>query len=473
MALNVNHKVSLLACTAGLIISALVGVVYQQFAVLSATRENLHTTNIQLQNHQVADMMHDALRADVLTAADVSRRRDEAGRDQVKESVKEHMATIRESLAKNSAVPMPPTVAAALAEVGAPLEAYLKQAEALVGQAWADLAAVEKAQINFMEAFVKLEVALGAVGELFEAEGVRLNAEASVASQRFLLMLGGSSLGALVLLAGIAVWVARSIPRPFSVVIAELSELADANIVSAREVSAASETLAEGANQQAASLEEVSATLEELVSMTKRNAEHAQAGKTAAASARAAAEIGAQEMERMQAAMSAINQSSLEIGKIIKTIDEIAFQTNILALNAAVEAARAGEAGAGFAVVADEVRSLAQRSAAAARETADKIAVAGERSAQGVQLSGRVATELSAIVGQIREVDRLVVDVATASHEQKVGLEQICSTINQLDQTTQANAATAEETSTSAGLLSGKSDQLHSASVRLAALVGH
>ena len=266
--------------------------------------------------------------------------------------------------------------------------------------------------------------------------------------------------------------VARSIPKPFAKVIGELSDLADGNIVSAREVSAASQTLATGASEQAASLEEVSATLEELVSMTKRNAEHAQLGKASAAGARAAAETGAQEMERMQAAMTAINQSSLEISKIIKTIDEIAFQTNILALNAAVEAARAGEAGAGFAVVADEVRSLAQRSAMAARETADKIAVATERSGQGVQLSSRVATELNSIVNQIREVDRLVVEVASGSHEQKVGLEQISTTITRMDQMTQANAATAEETASASAILTTKSDELHDASARLAKLVG-
>jgi methyl-accepting chemotaxis protein len=472
MSLNVNHKVSILACTAGLIISALVGVVYQQFSQLTAAADQLHTTNLQLQNHQVADMMHDALHSDVLTAADVSRRRDEAGHDQVQRSVLEHIKTMRDNLAANSAMKMPPAVAEAQAAVAAPLEAYLKEAETLVGQAWTDLAAVEKGQMHFAVTFEELEESLGKVGELFEAESVRLNAENAAATKQFLLMLGGGAIAALILLAGVAFAVARSIPRPFAKVIGELSALADGNIVSAREVSSASQALAAGASEQAASLEEVSATLEELVSMTKRNAEHAQAGKASAANARVAAETGAQEMERMQAAMTAINQSSLEISKIIKTIDEIAFQTNILALNAAVEAARAGEAGAGFAVVADEVRSLAQRSAMAARETADKIAMAGERSAQGVQLSTRVAGELASIVNQIREVDRLVVDVAAASQEQKAGLEQISTTITRMDQMTQANAATAEETANAASILTGKSEELHDASARLSAIVG-
>ena len=472
MPLNVNHKVSILACTAGVIISALVGVVYQKFTRLSATAEQLLIINHQLQNHQVADMMHDALRGDVLTAADVSRRRDEVGRDQVLKSVKEHIETMRKNLEENATLPAPPTVLEALAEVAKPLEAYLKEAETLVGLAWTDLAAVDKAQLHFAETFGALEVSLGKVGELFEADAERLNEESAAATKRFLLMLGGGAVGALVLLAGVAFAVARSIPRPFAKVIGELSELADGNIVSAREVSAASQTLAAGASEQAASLEEVSATLEELVSMTKRNADNAQLGKASAAGARAAAETGAKEMERMQGAMTAINQSSQEISKIIKTIDEIAFQTNILALNAAVEAARAGEAGAGFAVVADEVRSLAQRSALAARETADKIEAATERSAQGVQLSARVATELESIVNQIREVDRMVVDVAAASQEQKSGLEQISTTITRMDQMTQANAATAEETASASAILTSKSDELHGVSARLGAMVG-
>jgi methyl-accepting chemotaxis protein len=238
------------------------------------------------------------------------------------------------------------------------------------------------------------------------------------------------------------------------------------------QVSAASQTLAQGSSEQAASLEEISSSIEELVSMTKRNAENAQAGKTSAGHARTAAEAGAAEMERMQAAMNAIQQSSTDIAKIIKTIDEIAFQTNILALNAAVEAARAGEAGAGFAVVADEVRSLAQRSALAAKETADKIADATTRSAQGVELSHRVASGLQQILEKAREVDQLVAEVATASNEQSQGLAQISTTISQMDTITQSNAASAEETASAAEELNAQSEELRDSSMQLASLVG-
>ena len=191
-------------------------------------------------------------------------------------------------------------------------------------------------------------------------------------------------------------------------------------------MAAASQGLAEGASEQAASIEETSASLEEMASMTKRNAESAQAAKVLVSQARQAADTGVTDVENMTAAMDAVKSSSEQITKIIKTIDEIAFQTNILALNAAAgEAARAGEAGAGFAVVADEVRSLAQRSAQAAREAADRIEDALKKTEQGVQISGKVAKGLKEITAKVREVDQIVAEIATASVEQSQGVSQI------------------------------------------------
>jgi methyl-accepting chemotaxis protein len=218
----------------------------------------------------------------------------------------------------------------------------------------------------------------------------------------------------------------------------------------AGQVSSASQTLAEGASEQAASLEETSSSLEEMSSMTKRNSENAHKANELAKQARAAADKGSNDMLSMTSAMEAIKVSSDDIAKIIKTIDEIAFQTNILALNAAVEAARAGEAGMGFAVVADEVRNLAQRSAQAAKETAAKIEGAIAKTGQGVDISGKVAQALSDIVSKVRQVDELVTEVASASREQTEGITQINTAVGQMDKVTQSNAASAEESAAAA-----------------------
>jgi methyl-accepting chemotaxis protein len=240
---------------------------------------------------------------------------------------------------------------------------------------------------------------------------------------------------------------------------------------SGRSVSAASQSLAEGASQQAASLEETSASLEEMASMTKRNADNAQKANELARQAREAADHGVSDMQRMAAAMNDIKASSDDIAKIIKTIDEIAFQTNILALNAAVEAARAGEAGMGFAVVADEVRSLAQRSAQAAKETAAKIEGAIAKTSLGVDINAKVAQALDAILSRVRQVDELVAEVASASREQSQGITQVNTAVGQMDRVTQHNAANAEESAAAAQELNSQSELLKQAVADLLHLV--
>jgi len=240
----------------------------------------------------------------------------------------------------------------------------------------------------------------------------------------------------------------------------------------AGQLSASSQSLAEGANDQAASLQETSASLEELASMTKRNSENAQQANEFAKQARAAADKGVGDMQVMNSAMEAIKVSSSDIAKIIKTIDEIAFQTNILALNAAVEAARAGEAGMGFAVVADEVRNLAQRSAQAAKETAGKIEGAIHKTTEGVNINRQVAETFQEIAGKVRQVDELVAEVATASREQTQGITQITAAVSQMDKVTQSNAASAEESNAVVLELSAQAVAMKGSVVELLNLVG-
>ena len=226
------------------------------------------------------------------------------------------------------------------------------------------------------------------------------------------------------------------------------------------QLAAISQTVAAGCGEQNASVAETSTALEQMSAMIRSTAGNAAQAKDLAVQARSAAEAGARTMLDMNAAMRAIEDSSAEVAKIVKDIDEIAFQTNILALNAAVEAARAGTAGAGFAVVADEVRSLAQRSAAAARETSAKIEAAIASSRLGAERCGRVGGSLDEIAAAITAADTLVAEIATAAREQSQGIGQIGSAMAELDKVTHDNAARAAEGAGAAAELTSQAQVL-------------
>ncbi len=286
------------------------------------------------------------------------------------------------------------------------------------------------------------------------------------------LMVTGIVVG--LILAFLCAWfIIRSISAVLNRAITSIDE-GSAQVASASsQVSAASSMLAEGASEQAASLEETSSSLEEMSSMTARNAASAQEAKALADQMHQAADSSATQMREMQQAMDAIKESSAGISQIIKTIDEIAFQTNILALNAAVEAARAGEAGAGFAVVAEEVRNLAQRSAESAKETSSKIEGAIRNSERGVTISAKVAESLGTIVEKAGAMNSLVAEIATASQEQDRGIGQLTTAVQQMDKVTQSNASNAEETASAAEELNAHADSLKDTVGELVSLVRH
>jgi methyl-accepting chemotaxis protein len=271
---------------------------------------------------------------------------------------------------------------------------------------------------------------------------------------------------------GLIVFNRRYVNRPLHHAIVQIEAATEHTSAAAEQVAGSSRTMAEGASHQAASLEETGASLEEMSGMTKQNASNAAAAKATAAQTRASADVGVERMQAMQTAMQEIQSSNEEITKILHTIDDIAFQTNILALNAAVEAARAGPAGAGFAVVADEVRRLAQRSAEAARETARKIEDSIQRSRHGVQLSNDVGEQLSTIRSYIQNLDTLVAGIASASHEQSQGISQITLAISQVDRVTQQSAAGAEEGAAAAEELHDQTRQIKQAVNDLKKFVG-
>lgn len=227
-----------------------------------------------------------------------------------------------------------------------------------------------------------------------------------------------------------------------------------------RQVSDSSMALSQGATEQASSIEELTASLEEISTQTKHNADNANHANELAENAKVNAVQGNGRMKEMLNAMDDINNASANISKIIKVIDEIAFQTNILALNAAVEAARAGQHGKGFAVVAEEVRNLAARSANAAKETTDLIEGSIHKAKDGTNIANQTAEALNKIVDDITQVANLVDDIATASNEQASGVDQINTGIMQVSKVVQTNSATSEESAAASEELASQAEML-------------
>jgi methyl-accepting chemotaxis protein len=222
---------------------------------------------------------------------------------------------------------------------------------------------------------------------------------------------------------------------------------------SANEMSTAAIDLSHRTEQQALSLEQTAAALDEITATVQRSAQGARQANEAVSAARTDAQASGEIVAEAVGAMGEIERSSKQIGQIIGVIDEIAFQTNLLALNAGVEAARAGEAGRGFAVVASEVRALAQRSAEAAKEIKNLITASSTQVNSGVALVGRAGDALERIVSQVSQVAELVSEISASAQEQALGLAQVNTAVNQMDQMTQQNAAMVEQsTAASHGL---------------------
>jgi methyl-accepting chemotaxis protein len=291
-----------------------------------------------------------------------------------------------------------------------------------------------------------------------------------VASARYGVIIG--ALASLLVGMGLALHTVRTVSAILRTSLSELVDGAQQVTAAATQIAGSAQSLSHGATQQAASLEETSASMEEMASMTRRNAENSQQAAVMMADTDTLVRGANASLAEMVVSMSTIKESSDKVAKIIKTIDEIAFQTNILALNAAVEAARAGEAGMGFAVVADEVRSLAQRSAQAAKDTASLIDDSIASASAGHQRVTQVSTSIHAITDSAGKVKALVDEVSVASNQQAQGIDQVAQSIAQMEKVTQRTAATAEESAAASEELSAQAEISMGVVGRLAALVG-
>jgi uncharacterized phage infection (PIP) family protein YhgE len=280
----------------------------------------------------------------------------------------------------------------------------------------------------------------------------------------------GMVLGTILAL-GLGIFLTRSITGPMNRVAAGLVDGAEQVASASGQVSSASQSLAEGASEQAAGLEETSSSLEEMSSMTKQSADNAHQAKIMVGEAQHVVEDVNRHMEQMAQAIAEVTKTSEETGKIIKTIDEIAFQTNRLARNAAVEAARAGEAGAGFAVVADEVRNLAMRAAEAAKNTSGLIENTIKSVKRGNELTSATKEAFKRNMEITGKVGRLIDEIAAASQEQAQGVGQVNKAVAEMDKVTQQNAANAEETASAAEEINSQAERMKGFVQELMALV--
>jgi methyl-accepting chemotaxis protein len=310
-------------------------------------------------------------------------------------------------------------------------------------------------------AFMALLIGLGAWA-LHSMAAIQHGAEATEQSGQYASLRWVIFVFALASLAlgGYVMWTVRSIAQTLRNTVAELAMAGDQVGSASGQIASTSQSLSHGASQQAASLEEISASMEEMTAMAKRNSENSVEATALMLETATQVERSNAALQEMVSSMGAIKASSEKVAKIIKTIDEIAFQTNILALNAAVEAARAGEAGMGFAVVADEVRNLAQRSAVAAKDTASLIEEAIHNTNQGAEKLEQVAVAIRTITEGAGNVKNLVDEVSESSKQQTQGIQQASTAVTQVSRVTQTAAASAEESAAASEELNAQAQSM-------------
>jgi methyl-accepting chemotaxis protein len=500
-AMKLQHQILGLGLV-GLVAAALVG----GAALLNATQlatafDNSINMGLALQKSQEADMMHDAIRGDVLLALLSAQTKDAAGLAEAQKDLVEHADTFNKAIASMKALPLTDEAKVVVEKVGPALKAYVESAVSVQKVAATDATAAQAAVPDFQKAFKVLEDAMEEQSNAIEKDVEAYSIEAAHSSKSAKIQAGvGLVLSAIVLVLA-SLWLARKMSQPMHHAVAVADKLASGDLTSdihpqgneettqllsslahmqtsfagivgnvkanAERVATASAEIAQGnhdlsgrTESQASALEETAASMEELNSQVKHNADNARQANQLAANASAVAVRGGEVVGRVVETMKEINDSSKRISDIISVIDGIAFQTNILALNAAVEAARAGEQGRGFAVVASEVRSLAGRSAEAAKEITSLIHASVERVEHGTTLVDQAGTTMNEVVGSIRKVSDLVGEISSASNEQAAGVTQVGEAVTMMDHATQQNAALVEQMAAAASGLKTQAGDL-------------
>jgi methyl-accepting chemotaxis protein len=339
-----------------------------------------------------------------------------------------------------------------------PLQSILDAHESEAKQAAVDMKKIRELDELIDQKLTASDVALEKIVDSLHEEMVAGDAAYDATSKRTILIATIVGIGGLVIALLIGFLLTNAIAKPINATVKDMTSGAEQVSGAAGQVSSSSQSLAEGASEQAASLEETSASMEEMTSMTKQNADNASQADSLMREVLLVITTADKSMDEMSLSMEDISAASEETSKIVKTIDEIAFQTNLPALNAAVEAARAGEAGAGFAVVADEVRNLAMRAAEAAKNTAELIEGIVTKVNSGKDIVTKTNSAFKEVSESSSKVGGLVGEISAASKEQSTGFGQISQAITQMDSVTQQNSATAEESAAASEELNAQAE---------------
>ncbi len=454
-----------------------------------------------LRAQMAADMMHDALRSDVLAALLAGVKQDPAARQAIEADLAEHSDTFKTSLSQLDALPLDPNARAAASKVRPALDAYIASAAQVVRLAFSDLAAAEAQMPAFQAAFKTLEDDMEALSGLIEAQSaaVQTHSESTGLQARWVIGVSAvlGALGLNWLSATISLRVAKPVrtavavaqrvasgdlsqPVPLegrgetasllealATMQSQLQALVDtvgrtSGVIAqgSAEIAVGNADLSQRTEQTAAELQRTASTMDALTGAVRQSADTARSGNELAEQASQVARQGGEAVGRVVDTMGAIHQASRRIADILGVIDSIAFQTNILALNAAVEAARAGEQGKGFAVVATEVRTLAQRSAQAAREIKTLIGDSVDKVETGGAQVAEAGKTMDDIVAQVLKVAHMMAEIQRTTAEQSDDIAQVGIAIQQVDRMTQQNAALVEQSAAAADNLKQQAAEL-------------
>ena len=492
MRISIRSRILLLAGLALVALMCVGGFLVARLGSMAQLAQAMDSENHSVQLSMDIDMMHDALRGDVFSALLAAAIAGDPG--SVHKDVVEHAERMQTKLTELSQLPLSPGVLKAIHDVTPLVADYIAGAKSMVELAAKDQEGAQARLPGFLQLFSQLEDQLAVPSELLLSQSAQDNQRALASAGQAKVMLVWEVSIAVLVLTGAALMIAKSIPAPFSLLANRLTDIAALQRDTSATVAKSAEVMSAGANSQAASIEEVTASLTQLAATTAGTLESANRTAALAAAANGKAEAGQVAAKRvsgevnsalsqLHCALEEIRNANRKTASIVETIDDIAFQTNLLALNAAVEAARAGDAGAGFAVVADEVRNLAHRSAEEARSTTALVEASQASTERVTTVALDLAKRLELAIGRdlsgsfadlvlaTGEVNQVMRDLSSTYKEQSQSITAITDAVRTIDQVVQDNAAKVQESEESSRSLIIHAGELDAAIVDLQVLV--